>query len=288
MIPRPKRLSQERQPSVDLVHGTRRIVSVMGTVFTMDLRDLDPTSAEVDAVVAWWHWVDATFSTYRPDSQVARLADGSLHLDGCAPEVSHVLGLCAQAALASGGYFTAHPGGRLDPSGMVKGWSVEVASDLLLQAGSQHHCITAGGDVRCAGVPEFGDVWRIGIVDPFDPHRLLTVVSPRQESRLAVATSGTAERGDHIIDPLTGTAAGELASVTVVATDLTVADWTATAAFAMGHDSWPWLERINGVEAYAVTDQGDHWCTHGFEKMGEIARSPSLAEVLRIVTRATA
>lgn len=274
MMPRPKRRSQVGQPSVDLVHGTRRIVSVMGTVFTMDLRDIDPASAEVDAVVAWWHWVDATFSTYRPDSQISRLADGSLHLDGCAPEVGHVLGLCEQAALASGGYFTARPGGRLDPSGMVKGWSVEVASDLLLQAGSRHHCITAGGDVRCAGVPEIGDVWRIGVVDPFDPHRLLAVVSPWQESRLAVATSGTAERGNHIIDPVTGTAAGELASVTVVATDLTVADWTATAAFAMGYDSWPWLERINGVEAYAVTAEGDYWCTDGFEKVGEIRAEP--------------
>ena len=131
-------------------------------------------------MVAWWRWVDETFSTYRPDSQISRLAEGSLRLDACAPEVRHVLDLCEQAATASGGYFTDHPGGRLDPSGMVKGWSVEVASDMLLRAGSEHHCITAGGDVRCAGVPGAGDAWRVGVVDPFDPQRVLAVVAASQ------------------------------------------------------------------------------------------------------------
>lgn len=66
----------------------------------------------------------------------------------------------------------------------------------------------------------------------------------------------------------------ELASITVVATDLTVADWTVTAAFAMGYDSWPWLERIDGVEAYAGTAQSDYWCTGGFEKLSQILARP--------------
>ena len=263
------------RPPVDRIQGTRRIVEVMGTMFTLDVRDLDPAAAAVDEVVAWWQWVDDTFSTYRSDSQITRLADGSLLLDECAPEVRHVLGLCQQAATASGGYFTDHPGGRLDPSGMVKGWSVEVASNLLLRAGSEHHCITAGGDVQCVGVPGPGDAWRIGIVDPADRHRLLAVVSPSaQPARLAVATSGTAERGPHIVDPLAGTAASELASITVVGTDLTLVDWAATAAFAMGHDSRLWLDGLDGVDAYAVTPDGEYWCTDGFESLAQLLTDP--------------
>lgn len=246
----------------------------MGTVFTVDLRDLDPGAPAVDEVVAWWHWVDQTFSTYRPDSQISQLADGSLQVDECAPEVRHVLGLCEQAARVSRGYFTDHPGGRLDPSGMVKGWSVEVASDMLLQSGAEHYCIAAGGDIRCAGVPQAGDTWRIGVADPFDPHHLLAVVAASQTSGLAVATSGTAERGPHVINPVTGRAAGKLASITVVGTDLTIADWTATAALAMGRDSLAWLERIDSIEAYAVTAHGDSWCTDGFERFGQIVADP--------------
>lgn len=206
--------------------------------------------------------------------ELAVVAEGSLSLEGCAPEIRHVLSLCEQAAESSAGYFTDHPGGRLDPSGMVKGWSVDVANDLLRRGGSRHHCITAGGDVRCTGVPESDDVWRIGIVDPLDPHRLLAFVTAPPESHLAVATSGTAERGHHIMDPIAGTTAGELASITVVATDLTTADWTATAAFAMGNECRQWLEQIDGVEAYAVTAHGDSWFTNGFDKLGKIIAEP--------------
>ena len=263
------------QPPVDRVQGTRRIVEVMGTVFTLDVRDLDPVAAAVDEVVAWWRWVDATFSTYRAESQVSRLADGDLVLSQCAPEVRHVLGLCRRAAAASGGYFSDHPAGRLDPSGVVKGWSVEVASGRLRRVGSEHHCITAGGDVQCVGVPAPGDAWRIGIVDPFDRQRLLAVASPpAHHARLAVATSGTAERGPHIINPVSGAAAGELASITAVGTDLTLVDWAATAAFAMGHGARSWLDGLDGVEAYAVTPDGGCWCTEGFENLAQILTAP--------------
>ena len=274
MTPRtsPPDLSGRR--GLNQIQGTRRIVAVMGTVFSIDLRDLHPGADAVDEVVAWWRWVDRTFSTYRLDSEISRLVDGSLRPSDCAPEVRHVLDLCAQASRASGGYFTDRPRGRLDPSGMVKGWSAEVASGVLLQAGSAHHCITAGGDVQCAGRPAAGEVWRIGVVDPSDPQRLLAVVAASETPRLAVATSGTAERGLHVIDPSTGSPAAELASLTVVASDLTLADWTATAAFAMGHDSRPWLEQTDGVEAYAVTPRGDYWCTSGFAQRGQILTAP--------------
>lgn len=259
---------------VDRVIGTRRIVQVMGTMFTIDVRDIEPLAPAVGDVGAWWRWVDRTFSTYRPDSEVSRLATGTLGLDDVAPEVRHVLDLCDGASSASGGYFTSRPGGRLDPSGMVKGWSVDVASDILRRAGSEDHCIVAGGDVLCQGAPNADEPWRIGVVDPFEPGRLLAALSPASTSRWAVATSGTAERGDHIVDPVHDRPAGDLASVTVVASTLTVADWMATAAFAMGHESRGWLEQHEGVEAYAVTAEGDHWCTDGFEAMGERLATP--------------
>lgn len=259
---------------VERVIGTRRIVQVMGTVFTIDARDIDPLAPAVRDVVAWWRWVDQTFSTFRPDSEVSRLAAGTLRLADAAPEVRHVLDLCDQAASASRGYFTSRPGGRLDLSGMVKGWSVDVASDMLRHADSADHCIVAGGDVLCLGAPSADEHWRIGVVDPFDPRRLLAAVSPASVSRWAIATSGTAERGDHIVDPVGNRRPGELASVTVIASTLTVADWMATAAFATGHESQGWLEQHEGVEAYAVTATGDYWCTDGFEAMGELLALP--------------
>ena len=57
----------------------------------------------------------------------------------------------------------------------------------------------------------------------------------------AVATSGLAHRGAHIVDPATGATPSALASVTVLGDDLTWADVDATAAFVMGAEGVDWL-----------------------------------------------
>jgi thiamine biosynthesis lipoprotein len=81
----------------------------------------------------------------------------------------------------------------------------------------------------------------------------------------AVATSGTAERGAHIIDPHLGRPAAGLASITVVGPSLALADAYATAAFAMGPArARDWTESLPEYEAYAITEDGDTWQTSGF------------------------
>jgi thiamine biosynthesis lipoprotein len=81
----------------------------------------------------------------------------------------------------------------------------------------------------------------------------------------AVATSGTAERGAHIVDPVAGRPAAGLASVTVAGPCLTQADAYATAAFAMGPDrAREWTESLDGYEAFAILPDGTTWRTSGF------------------------
>lgn len=41
--------------------------------------------------------------------------------------------------------------GRLDPTGLVKGWAIEQASQLLRQHGAVNHAVNGGGDVQLAG-----------------------------------------------------------------------------------------------------------------------------------------
>jgi thiamine biosynthesis lipoprotein len=232
----------------------------MGTVFSSDLRPPYASSAAVDDVVAWLHRMDATFSTYRPGSDISRLARGDVTLDECAPEVREILGLCDRLREVTGGCFSAYAAGTLDPSGVVKGWAVERAAAMLRRAGSRNHSVNGGGDLRLDGGPAPGRPWRIGIADPLRPGAVGAVVTGRD---LAVATSGTAERGTHIIDPRTGRPAGALVSVTVVGPDLTTADAYATAAFVMGDTAQEWIEGLPGHEAYAVTADGRTWTTSG-------------------------
>ena len=104
--------------------------------------------------------------------------------------------------------------------------------------------------------------WRIGIADPFRPGRLALVVAAVD---CAVATSGTAERGAHIVNPRTGSPAAGLASLTVTSRSLALADACATAAFAMGPAlARDWLASLDGLQAFAITETGETWQTAGF------------------------
>jgi FAD:protein FMN transferase len=243
----------------------RHAEHVMGTVVSFDVPPWAGPPSARDAVlgraVSWLHWVDATFSPYRDDSDVSRFGRGSLALSDCAPELAQVLAACAEVSALSGGYFTTTPGGRFDPSGYVKGWAIERAAAMLTAAGSAEHSVNGGGDIQCVGERGPGQPWRVGIAHPLRPGSLALVVTGRD---FAVATSGVAERGPHIINPRTGQPATGLASVTVVGAGLAAADAYATAAFAMGTGARDWIETVDGYEAFAITPGGAAWQTSGF------------------------
>jgi thiamine biosynthesis lipoprotein len=234
----------------------------MGTVVSFDLRDAVPGPA-LAAAVRWLHWVDSVFSTYRPDSYVSRLNRGETRLEDCPAEVAEVLELCQQAAKSTDGFFTAFPSGRLDPSGLVKGWSVQRASEALAAAGSHRHAVNGAGDIQFVGQPAPGVPWRVGITDPCLRGQLAAVV-PRPGG--AIATSGVAERGHHVVNPRTGRAAIHWASVTVLHDRLVDADVMATAAVAMGEAAPGWIETVPGTEALFIDRRGGFRLSSGFPR----------------------
>jgi thiamine biosynthesis lipoprotein len=238
----------------------RRVEHCMGTVFSIDIRCDTVTSAAVDEVVRWLHWVDATFSTYQAGSQVSRLARDEVALDECAPEIAEVLLRCADLESTTDGYFSAYAGGVLEPSGLVKGWAIERASDLLEAAGSTAHCVNGGGDVQCVGLPSTGRTWQIGIAHPLQPGLLAGIVTGAGSgTTIAVATSGSAERGSHILDPHTARAATYFASVSIVGPSVSVADAYATAAFAMGADAHGWISELADYQGFTIRTDGQQW-----------------------------
>ena len=126
----------------------------MGTVVSFDLRFTDEAKrsamqAAVDDAVVWLHEVDDVFSTYRDDSQISRLGRGEIRLADCNDQVAEVLDLCAAVGRETDGYFSCTFGGRLDPTGLVKGWAVDRAG-ALLQA-PVNIITTASSDHRIMG-----------------------------------------------------------------------------------------------------------------------------------------
>jgi len=236
----------------------------MGTVVSFDLRSSGPVASASSAIAQacrWLHWVDDTFSTYKADSEISRLDRGELSVDDCHPEVQEILSLCGTLRTATDGYFDAWAGGHLDPSGVVKGWSIERASALLSELGWPDHCIDGGGDVRLSGSAGEEGGWRVAITHPFQLDAFCAVVALPQG---AVATSGTYRRGRHVIDPHRSRAATALAAVTVIGPELVVTDAYATAALAMGGDAAGWLEDLPDHEGFVIDTAGRGWHTPGF------------------------
>jgi thiamine biosynthesis lipoprotein len=225
----------------------------MGTVFTLDIRDPGNWAEPVKQVVAWLHLVDAVFSTYRDDSDISRINRGELRVTEADPLVPDVLGLCADVQSETHGYFNARRGAAIDPTGLVKGWAIERASDLLVCAGSCNHVVNGGGDMQIAGEAAPGEPWQIGITDPYDATSIITVVHCRD---MALATSGIAERGTHIRNPFTGAPADTMQSISVTGPRLTRVDAYATAAFAMGGDALRWVATRPHFEALTVDHGG--------------------------------
>jgi thiamine biosynthesis lipoprotein len=240
----------------------RYVDHVMGMPISLALRGRHTDDAAAHeawaAVMAELREVDRVFSTYRADSYVSRLGRGEICVEDCPPEVAEVLLLGTAAEEESAGFFSVWlpaPDGRrlLDPSGVVKGWAIERAAAHLRALLDTDFCLSAGGDMACRTVDPHGAPWRIGVEDPAEPGRILAVIPVFTG---AVATSGTAHRGQHLVDARTGRRPAEVASVTVVTGSLTSADIDATAAYAQGPEAARWLETQAGRSAVVVWADG--------------------------------
>lgn len=240
----------------------RRVEQLMGMPVSLALRGRGAGTAAADAVwaevVTELRWVDRVFSLWRPDSPASRLRDGRATLAACPPEMAEVLALAQEAERASGGAFSAYlptPEGELafDPTGVVKGWAVERASRRLRRLDGTDYCLSAGGDMVCRVVDDARPAWQVGVEDPRDPGRLVARIPVRAG---AVATSGTAHRGAHLVDARTGRAPRGVASVTVVGPSLTWADIDATSAYALGGGAADWLRSRPGRAGLVVWADG--------------------------------
>jgi thiamine biosynthesis lipoprotein len=246
----------------------------MGTVVVLDVYPSPAvTSANLahvqhlmEEACAVLHRADEVFSTWRPDSPVSRLRRGEITADDAPAEVAGVIAACAAARDLSGGWFDpwAMPGG-FDPTGYVKGWAAQRALAVLSPAdGSCGAMVNAAGDIACSGQLPAGQPFRIGIADPAAPRRLAEIV----ELTGAVATSGSYERGAHLINPHSGLPAARAASASVTGPDLGLADALATGLAVAGPDGLAFVEAIGGYAGLIIGFDGTRQWTPGFPFAG--------------------
>lgn len=230
---------------------------VWGTVVSIVLFSSAHSENEIrlgiDEMVKYFHHIDKLFSTYKPESEVSQLRNGTLKISDAHPWVREIWTRCEEAReLTRGAFDPWAVSGGFDPSGYVKGWAADRALELI--PNFPHVQINAGGDISLRGGVSPDEPWRIGIRHPVDETQIAQVVEIFDG---AIATSGTYERGAHIIDPSTGLPALEARSATVVASDSGVADALATALVVAGRHGAHWFVDQPAWSAWVVDRHGD-------------------------------
>jgi thiamine biosynthesis lipoprotein len=233
---------------------------MMGSVASIHVHDdapvelIDVVIAEVLAELGNY---EAMFSTFRGSSEISRINRKELHVLDASKEVVDVLDACFFLEGASDGAFSARRNdGSLDLAGFVKGWAVERAARHLDAAGLKHWYVSLGGDMQMGDPPPHSHLqegWKVGIAHPVRPGEIVAALAMQ---RGAVATSGSAERGQHIIDPRDGTSSEYWSSVTVTGPSLTWADSFATTACVIGAEGLAWVHQFEGYAAMGVRRDG--------------------------------
>lgn len=235
----------------------------MGMPITIEILDSNATEADIERVFLYFRSIDETFSTYKEESEISRINRGELAEEDYSDAVKTILALSEQTRQETHGYFDIEHDGLLDPSGIVKGWAILQAAQMLKEAGFDNFYVDAGGDIQVAGT-KHGYPWRVGIRNPFNRNEHVKVLAITNKG---IATSGIAIRGQHIYNPhQPQQPIRDIVSLTVVGPNVYEADRFATAAFAMGRRGISFIEQLAGFEGYLIDASARATFTSGFER----------------------
>jgi len=203
------------------------------------------------------------FSLYRESSEISQIARGELLLSASSERMRDAYSEALLWREATNGAFTPHrPDGVLDLSGTIKAVAIAEAAAVIQACGFTNFSLNAGGDILTHGFANdvtasddahSGD-WMTGVVDPQNRTELLSVVALTPELP-AMATSGSAERGDHIWARPGAT--NDFLQATVVAQDIITADVFATAIMAGGQETLDHLTSHFEIAVLVVKADGE-------------------------------
>ena len=238
----------------------------MGTPVIIEIIDKETKQELFDEVFNYFKYVDEKFSTYKETSEITAINNNKIKESEMSADMKLVLKLSEETKNLTNGYFDIiTPRGKYDTSGLVKGWSIFNASNILKSRGIKNFSVEAGGDIETYGKNEKNEFWCIGIQNPFSEKR--EIIKKVYLSGNGIATSGSYVRGEHIYNPKDKyDKLKDVVSLTVIGPNIFEADRYATAAFAMGTKGILFIEKLKGFEGYSVDKNGVATMTKGFDK----------------------
>jgi thiamine biosynthesis lipoprotein len=238
----------------------RKTDTAMNMIINVEIVDSEKSEIDVEdsfeKVFSYFKYVEKRFSFFKDDSEVSLINKNKIKESEYSDEMKEILFLSEKTKKESKGYFDViDKNGLLNPSGLVKGWAINNASNILIDHGFKNFYVEAGGDIQVKGLNSYNQPWKIGIRNPLNPENEIVKVLYLTDKGLA--TSGTYARGQHIYNPHKKIEIlSEILSISVIGPNIYEADRFATSAFAMGREGINFIESLEGFEAYMIDKDG--------------------------------
>jgi thiamine biosynthesis lipoprotein len=166
--------------------------------------------------------------------------------------------------------FLKTPGMILDFGGVAKGYAADNVVKLLKKRGIGNAIAAIAGDIRVIGRRPAGSPWRIGVQDPREKDKMLTVLDLSDKY---ISTSGDYERYKvvqkkryhHIIDPRSGKPSEGMRAVTLISDRGAIGDPLTTALFVLGTEQGMKIVKTLGYEAIFDDSRGRVTMTDGIK-----------------------
>jgi FAD:protein FMN transferase len=237
---------------------------LMGMPITVCILDKNATKKIIQEIFDYFSYIEGKFSVYKKSSEISKINDGKIKKKDYSEDMKLIFKLSEQTKKETRGYFDIFHNGKYDTSGLVKGWAIYKAAEMLKGHGFKDFFVDAGGDIQVSGKNKEGEKWKIGIRNPFNRFENVKVLFIEDKG---VATSGTYIRGQHIYNPHDkNKKISDIVSLTVIGPDIYEAKRFATAAFAMGREGIEFIKNLPGFEGYLIDKDGVATFTDGLEK----------------------
>ena len=237
---------------------------MMGMTITIEISDTSFNPEIFKKAFDYFEYVENKFSVYKDDSEISLINLGKIKESEYSDDMKVIFKLAEETKEITKGYFDIkNKNGKIDPSGIVKGWAIQSVAEILKNEGIKNFYVNAGGDIQTLGRNGEGKCWSVGIRNPFNPENEIVKVVYIENK--GMATSGTYIRGQHIYNPhKKDDLLDEIKSLTVIGPNIYEADRFATPAFAMGKEGINFIESLDGFDAYMIDKNGVGTMTSNF------------------------
>ena len=217
---------------------------------------IDELNQVVNDIDKYLKNVEEKFSPFLPDSLVSRHTDLGEELQDTFFDLEYqeVYSRSIIARKETQGLFDPFFDGKYNPTGIVKGWSIENAFMKYIKPLIDNNIIEAGaingaGDIQVGTRLDSDFSWEIGIENPENKEKIIAKYSIKNG---AVATSGLSKKGQHIKSD------NDInhVQVTVVGTYLSDVDVLATAGVVSDEKIWSEIVENKLLTGILLTKEG--------------------------------